>query len=101
MVKFLKKFANGGKVKLHQLICSSGTIFGLADKDENHIEKLYLGSTHPKNSTFIRNYCYDGKLEEVRLDKLMQVISRVLRDSISHFVGRSVGPSVGPSVGII
>ena len=73
-VKFLKKLANVGKVKLHQLICSSGTIFALADKDENHIEKLYLGSTHPKNSTFIRNHRYDGKLEEVRLDKLMQVI---------------------------
>ena len=74
MVKFLNEFANGGKVKLHQLICSSGTIFALADKDENHIEKLYLGSTHPKNSTFIRYYRHDGKLEEVRLDKLMQVI---------------------------
>ena len=63
-VKLLKKLANGDKVNLHQLICSSGKIFALADKDENHIEKLYLGPTnpHPKNSTFIR------------LDKLMQVI---------------------------
>ena len=39
-VKFLKKLANGDKVKLHQLICLLGTIFALADKDENDIEKF-------------------------------------------------------------
>ena len=46
-VKFLKKLANGDKVKLHQLICPSGTISALAEKDENHIKKLCLGSTNP------------------------------------------------------
>ena len=74
-VKILKKLCNGETVKLDQLLCSSGLVYKLAGKDDKDICKLYLGSAnlHPKSSTFVRYFRLDGKPEELRLDKLMQV----------------------------
>ena len=74
-VKFLKKLTNGDTVKLDQLVCSSGKILKLAGKDEKDISKLYLGSTNqnPISSTFLRYFRLDGKPEEMRIDKLLQV----------------------------
>ena len=74
-VKFLKKLTNGDTVKLDQLICSTGKILKLTGKDEKDTSKLYLGSTnhHPINSTFVRYFRLDGKPEEMRVDKLLQV----------------------------
>ena len=74
-VKSLKKLTNGDTVKLDQLVCSMGKILKLAGKDEKDVSKLYLGSTNhqPTNSTFVRYFRLDGKPEEMRLDKLLQV----------------------------
>ena len=48
-VKSLKKLTNGDTVKLDQLICCTGKILKLAEKDEKDTSKLYIGSTdhHP------------------------------------------------------
>ena len=74
-VKLLKKLTNGDTVKLDQLVCSTGNILRLAGKDEKDVSKLYLGSTNhqPTKSTFVRYFRLDGKPEEMRLDKLLQV----------------------------
>ena len=84
-VKSLKKLTNGDTVKLDQLICCMGKILKLAEKDEKDTSKLYIGSTdhHPISSTFIRYFRLDGKPEEMRVDKLLQV-SFFIESSYAH-----------------
>ena len=66
-VKSLKKLTNGDTVKLDQLICCTGKILKLAEKDEKDTSKLYIGSTdrNPISSTFIRYFRLDGKPEDL------------------------------------
>ena len=49
-VKSLKKLTNGDTVKLDQLICCTGKILKLAEKDEKDTSKLYIGSTNHQPS---------------------------------------------------